>query len=97
MTESPFDALVESFREAKAQMIEAARMVRSDIVAPADPNATKVTAAERQADYERLISDPAYLESEFLRLKQRYKLPDEKPIPRRLVEFLRSQHARRKS
>lgn len=92
MPDSPFDALVEAFRDAKTQMVEATRMVKADIVSPADPNAQKQSSAERRADYEALVSNPARLESEFMRLRDRYKLNDEKPIPRRLVEFIRSQH-----
>jgi hypothetical protein len=89
---SPFDVLVEAFRDAKSQMAEATKLVRTDIVAPADPNATRLSPADRHQDYLRLVQDPAYLESEFLRLKDRYKLPQEKPIPRRLVEFLKEQY-----
>lgn len=89
MPESPFDALVEAFRDAKAQMTEATRMVKADIVAPADPNARPLTSQERRAQYEDMISNPARLESEFMRLRERHQLTDEKPIPRRLVDYLK--------
>jgi len=86
MPDSPFDTLVEAFRDAKAEMVGSARAIKADIVSPADPNAAKFTAQERRADFEDLISNPARFESEFLRLKDRYKLPDDRPIPRRLVD-----------
>jgi len=88
MPESPFDSLVEAFRDAKAQMTDSARAVRSDIVSPADPNATRLTRQERLADFEDFMVNPARRESEFLRLRDRYNLPEDKPIPRRLVQFV---------
>ena len=87
--DSPYDALVQGFRDAKAIMKESARAVKADIVSPADPNAKRATKTERMADIQDLLNNPARLESEFLRLKDRYKLPEEKPIPRRLVEYLK--------
>ena len=86
--ESPYDALVAGFRDAKAIMKESVRTVKADIVSPADPNATRMTKQERMADISDLLSNPARLESEFLRLKERYNLPDDKPVPRRLVQYI---------
>ena len=89
MPESPYDSLVEAFRDAKELMRESVRSVKSDIVNPADPNARRATPAERLADIDDLLNNPARLESEFLRLKERYSLPDDKPIPRRLVDYIK--------
>lgn len=86
--DSPFDSLVEAFREAKEHMVSTAKSVKADIVQPADPNATRLSRRERVIDYEEFMSNPARRESEFLRLKDRYKLPDDKPIPRRLVQYI---------
>ncbi len=87
--DSPYDALVQGFRDAKAIMKESARAVKADIVSPADPNATRMTKQERMADIDDLLRNPARMESEFMRLKERYSLPDDKPIPRRLVEYIK--------
>ena len=87
--DSPYDALVAGFRDAKEIMRESTRAVKADIVSPADPNATKMTKQERMADFQDLLANPARLESEFMRLKDRYNLPDDKPIPRRLVDYLK--------
>ena len=92
MPDSPFDALVDSFRDARTQMRDAVRSVRADIIHPADPYAEKMSKTERLQDVASLINDPVRLESEFMRLRDRYKLTDDKPIPRRLVEYLRQGH-----
>ena len=86
--DSPFDTLVEAFREAKEQMVSTARTVKSDAVSPADPNAVRLTRQERLADFDLFTSDPARIESEFLRLKERYQVKDGQ-VPRRLVEYVR--------
>ena len=90
--DSPFDSLVEGFLDAKKQMKESVRAVKSDIIHPADPNAKTLTKAERDQDFQDIVNNPARLEGEFLRLRERYNLPDDKPIPRRLVDYLRQGH-----
>ena len=86
--ESPFDALVEAYRDAKTQMADTIKTVKADIVSPADPNAQRLSRSERIADLDNFLLDPVRRESEFLRLKDRYKLPEDKPIPRRLVNYV---------
>jgi len=86
--DSPFDVLVQAFNEAKAQMQDSTKAIRADIVRPLDPNAQILTRQQRLADFEDFLANPARRESEFLRLKERYNLPDDKPIPKRLVDYV---------
>jgi len=88
MPDSPFDVLIESFNDAKAQMQDATKSIQADIVRPLDPNAQTLTRQQRLVDFEDFMANPARRESEFLRLRERYNLPDDKPIPRRLVDYV---------
>jgi len=88
MPDSPFDVLVQAYQDAKTQMADATKAVRADIVRPLDPNAKLLTRRERLLDFEDFMSNPARRESEFMRLRDRYNLPDDKPIPRRLVDYV---------
>ena len=88
MPDSPFDVLVQSFNDAKTQMQEATKAIKADIVRPLDPNAQILTRQQRLSDFEDFMDNPARRESEFLRLRERYNLPDDKPIPRRLVDYV---------
>jgi len=62
--------------------------VRTDIVHPLDPNAQVATRAQRVEEFQRFMVDPNVQASEFTRLQQRFNLPKDKPIPRRLVEYV---------
>ena len=79
------------FAEAYADVLktvkETTKQIKGSIKRPADPNAEKVPLTEQHADYQRMISDPAYFTSKYEELTARYNLPEERPIPRRLVEF----------
>lgn len=86
--DSPYDLLVEAFRDAKQQMVDAARELQSDMIRPLDPRATKLTRAQRREEFSKFMLDSAHRESEFLRLQQRFQLPEDKPIPRRLVQYI---------
>lgn len=88
MPDNPFDALVDAFEEAKNQMRETTRQVKAQVVRPANPNAVQPTRQERIAELDLFLSDPNLRESEFLRLKDRFKVPDGQ-IPRRLVDYIR--------
>src|SRR5437667_8270781 len=88
MPDSPFDTLVDAFRDAKQTMQDTTKAVKSDIVRPLDPNAQILTRQQRLQDFEDFMDNPARRESEFLRLRERYNLPDDKPIPRRLVDYV---------
>ena len=88
MPDSPYDTLVEAFQDAKIQMADSVKAIKSDIVRPLDPNAQILTRQQRLQDFEDFMDNPARRESEFLRLQERYNLPDDKPIPRRLVDYV---------
>jgi len=85
--ESPFDVMSEAYFDAKEQMAGLTRMIRADVVSPADPNARRLTAGERLTDFDDFMSNPARRESEFQRLKERYRVPDGQ-VPRRLLEYI---------
>lgn len=88
MADSPYDTLVEAFHEAKKMMIESTKVVKADIVRPLDPNAKESTRAERREAFSKFMLDPLERESEFLRLQERFNLSQDRPIPRRLVDYI---------
>lgn len=97
MPEDIFTPMVEAFEDAKRQMIESARDVKASVVRPANPNSETVRRQDRLREFDTFMSDPALRESEFLRLKERYQVPDGQ-IPRRLVNYiLMSQRDRKKA
>ena len=81
-------ALGDVYNDVLSSMKEIRKSTKSAVKRPADPHATRVSPAERDLEYDRLISDPAAFSSAFGTASARYNLPKEKPIPRKRVEQL---------
>lgn len=81
--------MVEAFKDAKKQIIEVSRAIKSEVVTrPADPNATKISGQDARLAYQVFKTGPE-LESKFFELQEKFKLGDTaKPIPRRLIQYI---------
>lgn len=76
----------EAFQEALGIVKSTAKTMTDDVDRPADPNAVRLTPAERDAEFTALMSDPAAFSSAYGQAAARYNLPKDKPIPRRFVQ-----------
>ena len=90
-------ALGDVYNDVLSSMKEIKKSTKSAVTRPADPHAVKVPPAERDMEYQRLISDPAAFSSAFGTASARYNLPKDRPIPRKLVEQLVAGYKRGRS
>ena len=91
MKENLQDAMIESYNEAKDNMLEAVKAIKAQAVRPADPNATKVTGQAARDQYQQFLNSPQF-DSQFLELQDKYNLAGtDNPIPKRFVDYIVSQ------
>lgn len=84
--DDPMAILQRAMQRAYARNLELARQRRQAAVRPA--LAREMTPQERLEDWLRVRQQPALLASKVQELQARYKLPPEKPVPRRVVEYV---------
>ena len=93
MTDKPPDLMGimhEGYEEARDQYVEGVRMLRSELVQqPLDPSAKKMTKAERRVADAAFLADPLLVSGEADAQSARFKLPEDKPIPRRVWERIK--------
>ena len=76
----------EGFEEARDKYVEGVRGLRADVKQPIDPSAKKLTATERRAADAAFLADPLLVAGEADAQSARFRLPANKPIPRRVWE-----------
>ena len=79
-------ALHEAMTDFAAQYKDARRAVRSSVSRPLDAEAEKLTSAERRALDAAWLADSAQVLGEADEVAARFRLPAERPIPRRVWE-----------
>ena len=83
----PLEIVQEALKEAGQRYVETVRTMKSDVIMrPAV--GPKLTRQERLNQYVTVRNDPAQVGGMFDELAAKYKLPEDKPIPRRLVDYL---------
>ena len=82
-----FKLFQEAQSEAKDKYVELRRQIRDDVVLRPLMGERR-TPAERQAWLQQMRVDSAQLLGQVAELRAQYRLPEDKPIPRRLAEAL---------
>lgn len=96
MADSPIDSLREVAGVFKEDYKEIVREQKLDLV-DRPLQGEKRSGREQQLRYEVFRSDPLLIASEVAFLTERFGLTKEKPVPRRLVDFLLRGERGRKS
>jgi len=76
----------EGFGEARDKYVDSVRALRKDVQRPLDPSAHKLTAQERKAADAAFLADPLAVAGEADGQAARFRLPANKPIPKRVWE-----------
>ncbi len=77
----------EAMEEARDSAVEAGRSIKAQLVnRPAFGR--KLSRQERLDRHRAFVSDPIQIEARLDELSARFNLPEDKPIPRRLVDYL---------
>ena len=77
----------EAMEDARDGAVEAARSIRAQLVnRPAFGR--KLSRQERLDRHRSFVSDEFQIDARYDELTARFKLPEDKPIPRRLVDYL---------
>lgn len=83
----PIDLMREAMKDSQERYVETVRGIRNDEV-QRPLIGERLTKDERIAGLARLLTEPAQLFSVMAEMKQRYNLPKDKPIPKRLADYL---------
>ena len=81
----------QAMEEARDSAVEAGRSIKAQLVnRPAFGR--KLSRQERLAQHQAFVSNPVLVDARFDELSARFNLPEDKPIPRRLVDYLLLAH-----
>ena len=83
----PIDLMREAMKDSQQRYVETVRQIRDDEV-QRPLIGERLTKDQRIAGLARLLGDPAQLFGVMDEMRVRYKLPKDKPIPKRLADYL---------
>lgn len=83
----PIDLMREAMKDSQERYVETVRRIRDDEV-QRPLIGERLTKDQRIAGLARLLSDPSQLYGAMDEMKVRYNLPKDRPIPKRLADYL---------
>lgn len=83
----PIDLMREAMKDSQERYVETVRQIRDDEV-QRPLIGERLTKDERIAGLAGLLTDPSQLFGAMDEMRTRYNLPADKPIPRRLADYL---------